>query len=127
MVIANKIVVRDRRLEHVTRRTVAPLFRAWFSPLAAPMWSVVEVEVVLTRAGSMNPDDVQWLPIAFGEEIDIVRKSTRFGDAHILRGLSFAESSIEVYLAEPDPVGKARLKERQLKTSSVIALTVVVS
>jgi len=32
-----------------------------------------------------------------------------------------------VYLAEPDQVGKARLKERQLKTSSVIALTVVAS
>jgi len=93
MLITNKVVVGDSRLEHMAGRTLAPSasHSTPFSyKLTAPVGSVLEIEVVLARAGSKNRNDIQRLPIAGGEETDVVGKSTRFGEAQILRGVSSA-------------------------------------
>jgi len=83
--------------------------------------------VVPAHADAIRPDDIKRHPSAFSADIIIDRlKSTGVGgDDHLSSFSTSAYCFIEVSLAIPDHVGKAGLKERQLKTSPVVAAATV--
>jgi len=84
--------------------------------------------VVSAHAGAIRPDDIKRHPSAFPALIvllDSVKSTGVGGDYHLSSFSTVAYCFIEVNFAIPDHVGKAGLKERQLKTSPVVAAAIV--